>query len=287
MWRDGASERRRVLYFSGCAPRPCPPMRPCASRSARRPCASRSARRPCAPCVADRAATTGPKHWSAGLDWIDDEIGLFDERPVAVADLWRALMSSILGEGGGPVLIVHPTWWPRARSRGCCAGDAGQEVRAVSRPAWSSRTVGTGPVIEIAAEFVAVCGAADAGVRPRRCRVGRRCRGRAARFTPGVLGRRARAAGSAQTAEDIRAACRIVASPLATSIWPPPWRPCAPHRLGAPPGLVTTLLVAVALIALGGAVSTTMAPRRRGGSRGVCEPGGGPDRGRDPAGLAR
>ena len=52
---------------------------------------------------------------SAGLDWIDDEIGLFDERPVAVADLWRALMSSILGEGGGPVLIVHPTWWPRAR----------------------------------------------------------------------------------------------------------------------------------------------------------------------------
>ena len=28
----------------------------------------------------------------AALDWIDDPVGLLDERPVAVADLWRSLM---------------------------------------------------------------------------------------------------------------------------------------------------------------------------------------------------
>lgn len=51
----------------------------------------------------------------AALDWIDDPVGLLDERPVAVADLWRSLMVALLGPRCDSVLVVHPPDWPRHR----------------------------------------------------------------------------------------------------------------------------------------------------------------------------
>ena len=51
----------------------------------------------------------------AALDWIDDPVGLYDERPVAVADLWRSLVATLLGPRCESVVVVHPPDWPRAR----------------------------------------------------------------------------------------------------------------------------------------------------------------------------
>ena len=51
----------------------------------------------------------------AALDWIDDPVGLWEERPVAVADLWRTLMATLVGQRCEPVVVVHPVGWPRHR----------------------------------------------------------------------------------------------------------------------------------------------------------------------------
>jgi len=51
----------------------------------------------------------------AALDWIDDPVGLYDERPVAVADLWRSLVTTLLGTRCESVSVVHPPDWSRSR----------------------------------------------------------------------------------------------------------------------------------------------------------------------------
>ena len=195
---------------------------------------------------------------SAGLDWIDDEIGLFDERPVAVADLWRALMSSILGEGGGPVLIVHPTWWPRARVEVVVRATPAREVRAVSRSGLVVADCRAGPVIEIAAEFVAVCGAAVQVFGRGDVELVADAAAEAGGFTEVFLDAAPGLAGSAQTAEDIRAALSdrgVAARDVDMAATVAALRTTSSRRAS---GLVTTLLVAVAtVIALGGAVGTT------------------------------
>ena len=48
------------------------------------------------------ATVRGPNHvdaeWvSAGIDGIDDELTLIDECPVAVADVWQAVMQDVVG----------------------------------------------------------------------------------------------------------------------------------------------------------------------------------------------
>ena len=195
---------------------------------------------------------------SAGLDWIDDEIWLFYERPVAVADLWRALMSSILGEGGGPVLIVHPTWWPRARVEVVVRATPAREVRAVSRYGLVVADCRAGPVIEIAAEFVAVCGAAVQVFGRGDVELVADAAAEAGGFTEVFLDAAPGLAGSAQTAEDIRAALSdrgVAARDVDMAATVAALRTTSSRRAS---GLVTTLLVAVAtVIALGGAVGTT------------------------------
>lgn len=96
---------------------------------------------------------------SAVLDGIDDDVALFDERPVAVAALMRAVMSSILGDSLDPVVIVHPSWWSRARiDLVVRSSGATRKVVAVSRSEVARAAGLVGPVIEIAEEFVAVAG---------------------------------------------------------------------------------------------------------------------------------
>ncbi|CAN1563134.1 Type VII secretion system Rv3446c [Mycobacteriaceae bacterium] len=96
---------------------------------------------------------------SAVLDGIDDDVALFDERPVAVAALMRAMMSSILGDSRDPVVIVHPSWWSRARIDLVVRSSVTtRKVVAVSRSEVARAAGLVGPVIEIAEEFVAVAG---------------------------------------------------------------------------------------------------------------------------------
>lgn len=96
---------------------------------------------------------------SAVLGGIDDDVALFDERPVAVAALMRAMMSSILGDSRDPVVIVHPSWWSRARiDLVVRSSGTTRKVVAVSRSEVARAAGLVGPVIEIAEEFVAVAG---------------------------------------------------------------------------------------------------------------------------------
>jgi type VII secretion-associated protein (TIGR03931 family) len=96
---------------------------------------------------------------SAVLDGIDDAVALFDERPVVVAELMRAVMSSILVASPGPVVIVHPSWWSRARiDLVVQSSGAARKVVALSRSEVVRAAGHTGTLIEIAGEFVAVAG---------------------------------------------------------------------------------------------------------------------------------
>ncbi len=97
---------------------------------------------------------------SAVLDGIDDAVTLFDERPVVVAELMRAVMSSILVASPGPVVIVHPSWWSRARiDLVVQSSGAARKVVALSRSEVVRAAGHAGTLIEIAGEFVAVAGA--------------------------------------------------------------------------------------------------------------------------------
>ena len=96
---------------------------------------------------------------SAVLDGIDDAVALFDERPVVVAELMRAVMSSILVASPGPVVIVHPSWWARARiDLVVQSSGAARKVVALSRSEVVRAAGHAGTLIEIAGEFVAVAG---------------------------------------------------------------------------------------------------------------------------------
>lgn len=74
----------------------------------------------------------------AAVGWIDDPVGLFEERPVAVADLWRSLMVTLVGERCGSIVVVHPPDWPRHRIDRvvAAANTVAEHVEAVSRDSW-------------------------------------------------------------------------------------------------------------------------------------------------------
>ena len=144
---------------------------------------------------------------SAVLDGIDDDVALFDERPVAVAELMRAVMSSILGDSRDPVAIVHPSWWSRARID-LVVRSLGEtrKVVAVSRSEVARAAGRAGPVIEIAEECVAVAGP---GLRVfGRGNIESVAAVAAESGQPGdvLLDAPAGIAGSAQTAEGLRVA---------------------------------------------------------------------------------
>lgn len=49
------------------------------------------------------------------LDFIDDEIALLEDRPVAVADVWDDVMSAVAGSGVDTAVLVCPAWWSSDR----------------------------------------------------------------------------------------------------------------------------------------------------------------------------
>lgn len=103
---------------------------------------------------------------AAAVDGIDDPVVLVDEQPVAVAALWGALLRSLACPGRQPesVLVIHPSWWSRARV-GLVTGAArtlADDVLTRSRSQLLSAAAGcavnarTPVVVEIAARLVAV-----------------------------------------------------------------------------------------------------------------------------------
>lgn len=82
-----------------------------------------------------------PELVRAALDWIDDPVGLYDERPVSVADLWRLVMSTALGgeAPGDALVLVHPDDWPshRINRMVAAANTVADDVVAVRRSDWS------------------------------------------------------------------------------------------------------------------------------------------------------
>jgi type VII secretion-associated protein (TIGR03931 family) len=111
------------------------------------------------------ATVRGPNHvdaeWvSAGIDDIDNELTLIDERPVAVAEVWRTVMRDVVGGSAETIVLVCPTWW--APSRVDCVCGAASTVAAdvvvlrrveALRDGMPDRLT---TVVEIAPEFVVV-----------------------------------------------------------------------------------------------------------------------------------
>jgi type VII secretion-associated protein (TIGR03931 family) len=111
------------------------------------------------------ATVIGPNHgdaeWvSAGIDAIDDELTLIDERPVAVAEVWRAVMRDVVGSAADTVVLVCPTWW--ASSRVDLVRDAARAVANHSVVLKRAQVLRGGrpdrviTVVEVAPEFVVV-----------------------------------------------------------------------------------------------------------------------------------
>src|SRR3954451_14774588 len=97
---------------------------------------------------------------SAGIDDIDDELTLIDDRPVTVADVWRTVMHDVVGGSAETIVLVCPTWW--APSRVDCVRGAASTVTAdvvVLRRVDVLRDGMPDPlatVVEFAPEFVVV-----------------------------------------------------------------------------------------------------------------------------------
>lgn len=74
----------------------------------------------------------------SALDWIDDPVGLYEDRPVAVADLWRTVMSALAGDACNSLVVVHPDDWPPHRiDRVVAAANAiADDVLAVRHGDW-------------------------------------------------------------------------------------------------------------------------------------------------------
>ena len=98
----------------------------------------------------------------AAIGWIDDPVGLLEERPIAVAELWRTLIVTLVGERCDTVVVVHPQAWPRHRIDRlvAAANTVAEHVEAVSQDRWHVGAEGERPVD----------GPIDVGrrVRPRR-----------------------------------------------------------------------------------------------------------------------
>jgi type VII secretion-associated protein (TIGR03931 family) len=107
----------------------------------------------------------GPNHadmeWvSAGIAGIDDELTLIDDRPVAVAEVWRTMMQDVVGGATETIVVVCPTGWASSRVERVrdAAGTVADDVVVLRR----AEALGDGlgdrlaTVVEIAPEFVVV-----------------------------------------------------------------------------------------------------------------------------------
>lgn len=76
-----------------------------------------------------------PELVRAALEWIDEPVGLLGQRPVAVADMWRSLVTTLVGQGCDSIVVVHPPDWPRHRIERvlAAANTVADDVVAASR----------------------------------------------------------------------------------------------------------------------------------------------------------
>jgi type VII secretion-associated protein (TIGR03931 family) len=94
---------------------------------------------------------------AAALAGVDDTIVLLDERPVAVADLWRQVITASVETDCESLTVVHPSWWPRHRV-GLIIDAATMvvaDVRALSRSAVIAANE-RATVVEIADDVIAI-----------------------------------------------------------------------------------------------------------------------------------
>jgi len=107
------------------------------------------------------AIVRGPNHanaeWvSAGIEGIDDELTLIDERPIDVADVWRTVMHDVVAGSAETIVVVCPTWWASSRVDRIrdAASTVANDVVMMRRAQALSDRLST--VVEIAPEFVVV-----------------------------------------------------------------------------------------------------------------------------------
>ena len=97
---------------------------------------------------------------STALECIDDDIALIGDHPVAVADLWREVMKSAVGDPAETVVLVCPTWWASQRTAvvHSAATSAATNVVVLQRTHVLAHGLSTraATVVEIAPEFVVV-----------------------------------------------------------------------------------------------------------------------------------
>jgi type VII secretion-associated protein (TIGR03931 family) len=95
---------------------------------------------------------------SAAIEFIDGEIGLLAERPMAVDDLWTDVMRAVVGHDDDAVVLVCPTWWGAARVDRVRTAAEGlvSDVVVLSRGPLLARD--RTAVVEIAAELLVVTG---------------------------------------------------------------------------------------------------------------------------------
>lgn len=113
-----------------------------------------------------------PSLVEAALDWIDDPIGLLDDRPVPTAEIWRSVMAAAAGPRCDSLLVVHPDDWSRLRvTRVVNAADSvAARVVAIGRQRWAGpqrrRRTWRRPAVGLAAALLAAA-AATLAARPQ------------------------------------------------------------------------------------------------------------------------
>jgi len=107
--------------------------------------------------TAVRGPNPADAQWvAAGIDDIDDELTLIDDRPIGVADVWRTIMHHVIGGAAEAIVLVCPTWWAASRVDRIrdAATAVANDVVVLRRAQALAERLET--VIEIAPEFVVV-----------------------------------------------------------------------------------------------------------------------------------
>ncbi|WP_176561944.1 type VII secretion-associated protein [Mycolicibacterium palauense] len=123
---------------------------------------------PCAVRVPAGTAHPDPGLAQAALAGGEDPLTLVGDRPVAVAEAWRALLQPVL-DGASRVVLIHPSWWSRRLVETVLAAAAGpgRDVTASARAA-AARPGQTW--VEIAPHLVLVVAGATRTAVSRRMR---------------------------------------------------------------------------------------------------------------------
>jgi type VII secretion-associated protein (TIGR03931 family) len=119
------------------------------------------------PAVTDAVVEAGPEQMagpnpldeklvSAALECIDDDFALVDDRPVAVADLWREVIGDAVGGRVDRVVLIVPSWWSTARVD--CVHTAALSVASTVSLLTRTEVLADGhtTILEVARELVVV-----------------------------------------------------------------------------------------------------------------------------------